>query len=181
MGRARGTITGSLIAFALLFYGASGFAAGIRYLLLAAGLAVTITLLLGGIALQRRAAAMTGPTPEQRAAGRRIWRWFWLNLLGEIVLLNVAINLLAAPGLRIYWIPAISAVVGLHFLPMARFFRVRNYYAVGAAMIAGAAVAAILIARNPHAAPALIHGEAVVNAAILWIALGTGIRAARRR
>ena len=67
----------------------------------------------------------------------------WLNLLVEIVLLNVTINLLAVSPLHFFWIPAISCVVGLQFLPMARFLAVLSYWACGGAFIALAACTAM--------------------------------------
>ena len=116
------------------------------------------------------------PTAIEQIAYRRTWRWFWLNLFGEIVLLNVAINLLVAPGLRIYWIPAISLVVGLHFLPMAGFFGVSSYWACGGTMMAVAAATALGVWASVAAPPILVASEAVVNASILWATAAWGLR-----
>jgi hypothetical protein len=55
-------------------------------------------------------------------------------------LLNLAVNLLRQPAQRVYWIPAISLIVGLHFLPMASFLRVPSYWGCGVAMM-GTAIA----------------------------------------
>jgi hypothetical protein len=68
------------------------------------------------------ARTLSAPDAAARLAARRLWRLFWINFAVEIVLLNVVVNLLARPALHIYWIPAISFIVGLHFLPMASFF-----------------------------------------------------------
>lgn len=122
---------------------------------------------------------MPKPTTSEAATGKRVWRWFWLNLVGELVLLNIVVSLLAANGLNDYWIPAISAVVGLHFWPMAHFFRVASYWWVGAAMMAGAAITAVLIERHTSTAVAVVHPEGLANALILWAALGIGVVAAR--
>jgi hypothetical protein len=180
VGRARGIIVGSLIALGWAVFGLSGFSPGARYPLLAAAIALTALLLMAGISIQRRARSLPSANPSQMTAGKRAWRFFWLNFVGEIVLLNIAVNLLAAPDLHVYWVPAISAVVGLHFWPMAHFFRVRSYWWVGSAMMAGAAFTAYLIARDPASALPFTHSEAVANALILWSALGTGAATARR-
>jgi hypothetical protein len=100
---------------------------------------------------------------------------FWINFGVEIVLLNVALNLLASPSLHVYWIPAISLVVGLHFLPMARFFSVPSYWVCGAAMI-GTAVAVTLGIWSGSGTPGLlVAGEALINAAILWTTAAWGV------
>ncbi len=178
-GRARGIIVGALIAFGWAYYGASALGPGLRYPILAIAAALTAALLVAAVGMLRRSRAMPAPSATQAAAGKRAWRWFWLNLVGEIVLLNIAINLLAAPALRIYWIPAISAVVGLHFWPMAYFFRTRSYWFVGAAMMIGAALAAVIAARQADAAPLVGSVEALANAIILWSASGAGVLGAR--
>ena len=178
-GRARGVVVGSLIALGWAYYGASMLPGGVRAVALAASIAVTGTLLVAAFALLRRVRSMPPSTPPEIAAGRRKWRWFWINLVGEIVLLNVAVGLLASPDLRIYWIAAISAVVGLHFLPMAVFFRVRSYWFVGIAMMIVATVTALAIARHPDRAAAITSAEAWANAIILWSSLAIGITPTR--
>ena len=180
-GRARGIVIGALIAFGWAAFGASFVRMPGRVVMLAIAAVPAGALLAAGIAMLRQARAMPAPTPSQRSAGRRAWRWFWLNLVGEIVLLNIAVNLLAAPDRRIYWIPAISAVVGLHFWPMAVFFRVRSYWAVGAAMMVGAAIAALSLAAHPTSAAAIVESEALANATVLGLALAAGAVFALRR
>jgi hypothetical protein len=179
-GRARGIIAGSLIALGWAAFGLSGFNPSVRNPLLAVASALTAILLISGIYLERRAHLLPNATPSQVAAGKKARRWFWLNLAGEIVLLNIAINLLAAPTLHIYWVPAISAVVGLHFWPMAQVFRVRSYWWVGSAMMAGAALTAYVETLDAASALAFANGEAIANALILWSALGIGAARARR-
>jgi hypothetical protein len=179
-GRARGVIVGSLIAFGWAAYGVSAFREGVRYTILVAAAAFTAGLVAGGIALLRQAGAMPAANSAQMTASKRAWRWFWLNLAGEVVLLNIAINLLRAPDLQKYWIPAISAVVGLHFWPMAYFFRTRSYWYVGAAMMIGAAAAAFLAASYSESAAEIASAEALANAVILWSALGAGLAHGRR-
>ncbi len=174
-GRANGVMVGSLIAFGWAFYAASGFAPASRYILIAIAAGVAVSLLIAGAKIMRIARSLPSATAAQTQARRRVWRWFWLNLLAEIVLLNIAITLLAAPDLRAYWIPAISVVVGLHFLPMATFFRAQSYWFGGAAMIAVAAAVTIFITHDPRNTSVMVHGEAIANAIILWCALAAGV------
>jgi hypothetical protein len=178
-GRARGVIVGSLIAFGWAAYGASGLPSSARYILMIGAALVSAALIVAGVGLLRRARSMPTATSAQLLASKRTWRWFWLNLVGEIVLLNIAVNLLAAPDLRKYWIPAISIVVGLHFWPMASFFRTRSYWYVGAAMMIVGVLASFLIAYQYAAASTIVCVEAFCNAIILWSALGVGVAAAR--
>ena len=133
--------------------------------------------------LLRRAQALIGTTgntaaaePAARAASRRIWKWFWLNLVVEIVLLNVAVNVLSAPEQRIYWIAAISCVVGLHFLPMAVFMDVPSYWLCGGAMIALALAAAAALAWFSLPGPGVVAAESIGNAFILWATVAWGVR-----
>ena len=180
-GRARGVLIGALIAFGWALFGTGALAGATRYALLAVAAAITATLLLSAMTMLRRARALPKATATavQAQGSRRAWRLFWLNFAGEVILLNIATALLSAPRLRVFWVPAISLVVGLHFLPMAGFFRVRSYRWVGAAMMVTAAVVAMEILRDRTLASALIHGEAIANAAILWSALAFGVVASR--
>jgi hypothetical protein len=174
-GRSRGVVVGSLIAFGWAFYGASVFSAGLRWIVLAVAAGLSAALIMGAFSMIRRAGSMPAETSAGASAFRRAGLWFGLNLIGEIVLLNVAIGLLGAPDLRKFWIPAISAVVGFHFWPMAIFFRARTYWLVGAAMMFGAAVVALLISRHGDAASKFAYAEGLANAVILWSALGSSV------
>jgi hypothetical protein len=183
-GRARGVIVGSLIALGWWIYGSAIFTPVIRAAVNATALVLTVSLVVSAARTLRHVRSMPVGSPAGVTANRRAWRWFWLNLVGEIVLLNVAVSLLSAPELRVYWIAAISGVVGLHFLPMAVFFRTRSYWFVGIAMMTGAVVAALLIARHAAWADAIARIEALANAVILWSSLSlaaVGHRSADRR
>jgi hypothetical protein len=174
-GRSRGVVVGSLIAFGWAFYGASVFSAGVRWIALVAAAGLSAALILGAFLMIRRARAIPTKTSAGTSAFRRAGLWFGLNLVGEIVLLNVAVELLGAPDQRKFWIPAISAVVGFHFWPMAIFFRARTYWLVGAAMMFGAAVAALVISRQGDAASKFAYAEGLANAVVLWSALGNSV------
>ena len=176
--RGTGSLVGTLIGAGWMASGLTALPNAVRVPLGLAGVGVVVFLL--GRSRRMIASSRKLPAPDDaaRTANRRVWRWFWLNLLGEIVLLNVAVNLLIAPHLSIYWIPAISLVVGLHFLPMAWFFAVRSYRACGGAMIAVAALTAGGVwAEGVHRGAVLVAMEAVVNAGILWATVAWGTHA----
>lgn len=177
-GRGIGARVGTLIGVGWMAYGISLLPAASR---ISTGIVgILIALILSARARKLIALSHTLPAPDDaaRAANRRVWIKFWINLAAEIVLLNIAVNLLRKPELHVYWIPAISLVVGLHFLPMASFMRVPSYWICGGAMIAVAAVVAALLHRGVGAPPLLIALEALINAAILWATAAWALRSA---
>lgn len=178
-GRGVGAWVGTLIGIGWLVYGLRWFPEAVRFVFGLAGLAVAIVLLVASRRLIAAARRLPAPDAAARAANRRIWVLFWINFAVEIALLNIAIKLLAQPALHIYWIPAISLVVGLHFLPMARFFGVPSFVACGAAMIGVAAAVAFVIQTGVDAPQLYVAGEALANAVILWVTAAWGLRAAR--
>ena len=162
-------------------YGLLWFPDMVRVLVGLAALVAVILLLVASRQLVISAKNVSAPDAAAQSANRRVWTLFWINFAVEVVLLNVAVGLLAQPALHIYWIPAISLVVGLHFLPMASFFRVPSYWICGAAMI-GMAGTITLVLRSEVASPELYAaGEALVNAVILWSTAAWGIRTALTR
>ena len=160
-------------------YGLLWFPAIVRLLVGLAGIVAAVLLLVASRRLIASSQSLPAPNAAARSANRRVWTLFWINFAVEIVLLNVAVGLLAPPALHIYWIPAISLVVGLHFLPMASFFSVPSYWGCGLTMI-GVAATIALVVRSDVASPELYAAsEALVNAAILRATAAWGIRAAR--
>lgn len=167
-GRGIGALVGTLIGVGWMAYGLRPFPDIVRDLGGLAGFVTAVWLLVASLKLIASAKELPAPNDASQSANRRVWTLFWINFVVEIVLLNVAIGFLAQPALHIYWIPAISLLVGLHFLPMASFFRVPSYWLCGAAMI-GVAGATTLVLRSGVASPELYTaGEALVNAVILW-------------
>ena len=108
----------------------------------------------------------TSPNASRRRPDSR--RVFVLAVIGEIVLLNIAAQILLRIGRMDLLIPAISFVVGLHFLPLAWGYGDRRFLSIGGAMIAGAITAFALIAQRHWSAAAIGAVESLVNALILW-------------
>jgi hypothetical protein len=174
--RGIGAQIGTLIGVGWMAYGLIWFPNFVRIVIALLGATIVIPLLLGSNRLIAASRTMPAPNPAQLAGSRRVWILFWLNFALEIVLLNIAINLLQAPSLRIYWIPAISFVVGLHFLPMGLFFRVPAHLICGAAMMAVAVAATIMIRSGILLPPAITAVEGLINALILWLTAANAIR-----
>ena len=119
-----------------------------------------VGLLRNGLRASKQAAPLT---PEQQRERSRMGRNFGLVSAAEGVLILVAINVLNNLGLGDYAITAIAAVVGLHFLPLARLFRRPMYYVVGVIMT----LAAVLSIAVP--ASIRISALASTMSVILWV------------
>ena len=115
---------------------------------------IGLVLLLWGFARLRRKSAgfslteMKNGTEQQRSSLRQIRRGFrWVALI-ETVLCSVAVGSVEyLHRLDLLW-AALGIAVSLHFLPLGRLFRVRDYYVTG---IAGAVVC--LVAMVAFSAP----------------------------
>lgn len=110
-----------------------------------------------------RAAKDAGPlTAEEERQQSRMGRIFGLIFAAEGVLIFLAINVLNNLHLGDYAISAIAAVVGLHFLPLARLFHRPMYYVVGTIMTL-AALASIAIPVSVR-----ISALSATMAVIVW-------------
>lgn len=137
-GRATGVIVGAVMGLAW-----TGSVAAIPVLV--AGVAIVAVLVTGALRLRRAAAAAAVPAATPSGAGPdNMRRRFLIVTAGEGAAIAAAINVLGRSG-RSQWIPAvICAVVGLHFIPLARLFSVPLYYATAAALCLVAATTMIL-------------------------------------
>lgn len=93
------------------------------------GIALLITLALVAVASHSHSGTLS---PEERARRGRV---VGLASGGEGVLILVAVNVLQHIGQSAFAAPVIAMIVGLHFLPLARWLPVRLYYGTGAALI----------------------------------------------
>lgn len=136
-GAAQGTAGGT---FFLTFFGAYwGFTSAvflrgpfqvISFLLV--GL-LTLAFVGSGVMLLRQARALPKePSPEDGARGRSIVKGFGIIFGLEIVLIALASILLSIFPLSRFIAPTTALIVGLHFIPLARLFRVSIGYVTGA-------------------------------------------------
>ena len=108
-----------------------------------------------------RAAGTLGPEEQREQA--RMGKMFGFVFGAEGVLIFLAVNVLNNLGLRDYGICAIAAIVGLHFLPLARLYRRPMYTVVGIVMTL-AALASIALPSSIR-----IPVLATTMAAIVWV------------
>jgi hypothetical protein len=107
-----------------------------------------------------RLKALPSPPAAMAARGRRIIGW---ALGGEGLAIALVSNLMVGRGLIAFIVPAVAIIVGLHFLPLAKLFKVKIYYAVGV-LITLAGIAGLLI-DAPHRT--LVTGLSA--AVLLWL------------
>ena len=105
------------------------------------------------------------PTPP----APRAVRTYGLSVVGMLLLFPIGNLLLRAGGRPELTLPWVVLVVGAHFLPMARAFRVPVLRAVGLALMAVAVLGAVLVLTLgpgwPVSATAVAAGSALLAAA----------------
>lgn len=91
----------------------------------------------------------TGPRPPATAL-----RVYWLCVVAEVVSIPVGAQILVRvfdrPDLTLVWV---VLVVGVHFLPFARAFRVPLFTGLGAALVAVAVIGGLVTMTSPVGAP----------------------------
>jgi hypothetical protein len=108
----------------------------------------SVYLIRKGMSLRKRYPGL----PGQAAPNMR--KWFLIVLIVEFVAIGIVVNVayaLRRPELVPVWI---AMVVGLHFLPLARIFRVPGYAVIGIAMTLWCILCWILFPSDTLAASA---------------------------
>jgi len=142
-GRSTGVIVGAVmgVVWAASTFGALDLAVAIP--MLVAAVAVGAALATGARRLRSAAAALPASVPSGVDLGKVRSR-FTLVVAGESAAIAVAVNVLVRSG-HLQWIPAaICAAVGVHFVPLARLFRLRVYDATAVALCGVAAATMIM-------------------------------------
>jgi hypothetical protein len=105
--------------------------------------------------------------PESDQDGKRTGRLVGIASGLEGAAILVAVNVVANTGTQDYTAPAIAIIVGLHFLPLARWLPAKLYYATAVALI-GLGVVGIWISG------AVLRLEVVCSgsACTLWVTSG---------
>ena len=102
---------------------------------------------------------------ERRRRGGRIFLW---TNVAEGVGILVAVNVVANLGHPQWQIPAVMAIVGLHFLPLARAFAFPPHLVTGVAMTAWALAYPGLCAAGATAAAGPFGAAAILFASAAW-------------
>jgi hypothetical protein len=101
--------------------------------------------------------------PRTKDDARRVGRLVGLASLAEIVAIVVGIQVLAHAGRPDHIVCLIAAVVGLHFLPLARWIPMPKYYGSALALVTAACIGVVIPAEHR----ALF--VASTASAILWL------------
>ena len=125
---------------------------------------VVITLALVAAAFRTRQGEESIDSTEHARRGRLVGIWSAV----EGVLILVAINVLRNVGKGDYVASAIAAIVGLHFIPLARALPARRYYVT--AVLFGAVAIASLWIEEPSERLWLVSA---VSACVLWLTSAT--------
>lgn len=84
-------------------------------------------------------------SPEGAATRKRISMWFGIVFGLEFLLIALASTLLSSVQAGSFIPPAIALIVGIHFFPLARLFRVPTYYLTGALLSILALIALVAL------------------------------------
>lgn len=173
-GRANGSIIGTIIGLIWFSYGASLISEPYKLLLIIIGLVITVFLLRNLIKVRRRGNAMPNATRVETKPYKNKIFLSILNAIGEIILLNVVYYYLIKIGQENLIIPAISIVVGLHFIPMAIFLRIKQFYIPSIFMIISGIV--FIVLSNKLKENTINIFQSILNAFALWLTVVATLR-----
>lgn len=151
-GRSAGAVVGAVMGLVWAGSALLVLSSVVAVPLAMAGVAICAVLTAGARRL-RRAATAVPESPSSGVDRGRAHSRFTLVVVGESAAIAAAINVLPRTG-HPRLIPAvICAAVGLHFVPLARLFRVRVFYASAVGMCA---IAAVTMVVGVAGAPAVL-------------------------
>jgi hypothetical protein len=133
---------GAYWGFASAFYMAS------PYQFIAFPIIGLVTLIFFGIGCIILRYALTLPetlSQKDEAESKRIWVWFGIVFGIEFVAIAISSILLSTFQLEVFIAPAIALIVGIHFFPLARLFRVSVFSITGGLLSVLALIALIAL------------------------------------
>ncbi len=173
MGMAVGTFLMTMFGSAWLSWGFSAMNVRASWLI-AAVAAFAASLLIPSFSVFRaghEAAKHTGPlSPELEREQRHMGMMFGIIFGAEGLAIFLAVNVLNNLHLEHYVISAVAAIVGLHFLPLARLYRVPMYNVVGTIMTLAAMASLALPSPLRETSLGLAMGV------ILWVTCALVVR-----
>ncbi|MFZ0784937.1 MAG: hypothetical protein WA369_02425 [Candidatus Acidiferrales bacterium] len=125
------------------------------------------------IRLGRRLRSKNAARPERYASVRK--RFLWVVLAEVVACAAIAWGCSALKRFDLIAL-GIAAVVGLHFLPLARTFRAPVFYVTGSAIVIWCVVSWVLFRADK-----MDTSVAIGTGAILWLAGGYGLVSAGSR
>jgi hypothetical protein len=132
-----------------------------------------------GIAMTRRVARLSflPATSDSYAQGRRLMRRFGMIFAAEVVAIAVVSVVCMRTHHWRFIVPLAIVIVGLHFLPLAKLFRVPRYYVTGALFCAIPIVTMLSIPASAHIGQSISWitipsvGCGLVSLATAWVGL----------
>ncbi|WGG44507.1 hypothetical protein [Rossellomorea sp. DA94] len=142
--------------------------------LLIAALAIGMVLVIGGFSLISASNGFPqGTSIHSGNDGRKMRMWFNIIFAGEGIAIGIAIAVCNAFGHTENIPIVIAIIVGLHFLPLARLFRVRIYYYTGLLLCVVPIVTWLFVPEimslSGHQLNAYMSVVGLGSALILWV------------
>lgn len=164
---ANGLFVGTIIGLMWFFYGVFLISEPYKYILLIFGLVITFFLLRNLRKVRKKGNEMPNPTRLQTNSYKKKVILSILNAIAEIILLNLIYYYLIKIGKENLIIPAISIIVGLHFIPMAIFLRIKQFYISSILMIISGII--FIILSNKLKENTINIFQSIINALALWL------------
>ncbi|MEO7834831.1 MAG: hypothetical protein ABIR50_05890 [Ginsengibacter sp.] len=166
---ATGSFIGIVIGLLWFIYGVSLISEPYKYILLILSLVITFFLLRNVIKVTKKGNEMLTPTRPQTNSYKKKIILSILNAIAEIILLNIVFYYLIKIGQEKLIIPAISIIVGLHFIPMAVFLRIKQFYISSSIMIISGII--FIILSNKLKENTINIFQSILNALALWLTI----------
>lgn len=172
--RTKGLLIGTIIGLMWFFYGDFLISEPYKYILLIFGLLISVFLLRKSIKVRKKGNGMPNPSGGQANSYKKKRMLFVLNTIVEIILLNIIYFYLIKTGQEKIIIPVISIIVGLHFLPMAIFLRIKQYYISVILMVISGIL--FIILSNKLSENAINIFQSILNGLILWLTVAVSLK-----
>jgi hypothetical protein len=167
----KGSFIGAIIGLLWISYAVSLIPGPYKYILLILGLLVTFFLLRK---FEKKRNEMLDVTRLQTDPNKKKTVLFILNTLAEIIFLNIVYYYLIKIGQKRLLIPAISIIVGLHFIPMAIFLKIRQFYISSSIMIISGII--FIMVSNKLEENAVNILQSILNALALWLTVAASLK-----
>ncbi len=167
----KGSFIGTIIGLIWFSYGVFLIPGPYKYILLIFGLLFTFFLLRK---VGKKENEMLNVTRLQTNPYKKKTIFFVLNTITEIIFLNIIYYYLIKTGQKKLLIPAISIIVGLHFIPMAIFLRIKQFYISSTIMIISGII--FISLSNNLKENAINILQSILNALALWLTVAASLK-----
>ncbi|SDD94318.1 hypothetical protein [Niabella drilacis] len=165
--RTSGLFIGTVIGLMWLLYSSSLINSPFRFVLIITGVVISLVAILKISKIRRKNLNFSEPTKDQRSNNKKKSTIFLVNFIVEILLLNFVfyiVNKYHHPEMSIF---TIAIVVGVHFIPMAIFLKIKQYYICSIIMILTGILFLLLNTSSNNYYLQIL--QAIVCAIALWL------------